>query len=123
MSGPDPSGRPALIDAFGEGGFRIVGARHEGGIVIVGGSVRPWAAREAKALAPGDFTAFFPPTGRSDLVVLGVGARTLHPPAAVRAAFREAGVGLEVLDTASACRVYNLLASEGRRVGAALIPV
>ena len=57
------------------------------------------------------------------MVILGVGERLIHPPAAVRQAFRDAGIGLEVMDTATACRTYNLLAGEGRNVAAALISV
>lgn len=110
------------IDAFGEGGFRIAGARKDGSQLIVDGAARPWAA-DAAAFTRGDFTVFLDRPDRPDMVVLGVGARLKHPPAEIRKAFRDAGVGLEVLDTATACRTYNLLAGEARRVCAALIAV
>ncbi|OAB56599.1 hypothetical protein AY599_23955 [Leptolyngbya valderiana BDU 20041] len=110
------------IDAFGEGGFRIAGARKEGSQLIVDGAARPWPA-DPDALTPEDFRVFLARDDRPDMVVLGVGPSLKHPPAAVRKAFREAGVGLEVLDTATACRTYNLLAGEARRVCAALVAV
>ena len=44
-------------------------------------------------------------------------------PPALRAALKAAGLSLEVVDTGSACRIYNVLLAEGRRVAAALIPV
>jgi uncharacterized protein len=110
------------IDAFGEGGFRIAGARKDGSQLIVDGAARPWAA-DPFALSRQDFAVFLDRADKPDMVVLGVGTTLKHPPAEVRKAFREAGVGLEVLDTATACRTYNLLAGEARRVCAALIAV
>jgi uncharacterized protein len=117
-----PSYAVPPIDAFGEGGFRIAGARKDGSQLIVDGAARPWAA-DPSALTPGDFAVFLDRADKPDMVVLGVGGTLKHPPTEVRRAFREAGVGLEVLDTATACRTYNLLAGEARRVCAALIAV
>lgn len=116
--------RALPIDAFGDGGFRVADERYEGNLLILGADLRPWrVADDAKALAVADFDAFLKAGAAVDVVVLGVGARLAHPPAAVRQAFREARIGLEVLDTATACRTYNLLAGEGRRIGAALIAI
>ncbi|XBQ15208.1 MAG: Mth938-like domain-containing protein [Oceanicaulis sp.] len=110
------------IDAFGDGGFRVAGARKDGSILIVDGAPRPWQADPA-ALTAADFKVFLDRPDRPDMVVLGTGPALKHPPVEVRKAFREAGVGLEALDTATACRTYNLLAGEARRVGAALVAV
>lgn len=112
------------IDAFGDGGFRIAGERHENHVLILGAQVSPWSVQaDAKALGAADFERFFKGAEAPDMLVLGTGARLAHPSAAVRQAFRKAGVGLEVLDTATACRTYNLLAGEGRWICAALIAV
>jgi uncharacterized protein len=110
------------IDAFGDGGFRIAGVRKEGDTLITANAARAWT-RTGETLSADDFAVFLTGAERPDMVLLGMGARLTHPPAAVRKAFREAGVGLEVVDTATACRTYNLLAGEGRRVGAALIAI
>jgi uncharacterized protein len=59
----------------------------------------------------------------TELLVLGCGARAVFVPPDKRAVFKAAGLGLEVVDTGSACRIYNVLLAEGRRVAAALIPV
>ncbi|MGJ3232654.1 MAG: Mth938-like domain-containing protein [Oceanicaulis sp.] len=117
-----PSYAVPPIDAFGEGGFRIAGARKDGSQLIVDGAARPWDA-DPLALTADDFKVFLDRADKPDVVVLGVGAKLTHPPSEVRRAFREAGVGLEVLDTATACRTYNLLAGEARRVCAALVAV
>jgi uncharacterized protein len=58
-----------------------------------------------------------------EFVLLGLGAAMVPLPRAVRDAMRDARVGLEVMDTVAACKLYNVLASDGRRVAAALIAV
>ncbi|WP_440959485.1 Mth938-like domain-containing protein [Oceanicaulis sp. LC35] len=110
------------IDAFGDGGFRIAGVRKEGATLIVDGAARGWT-RQGDELSVDDLRIFLDRPDRPDMLVLGVGERLIHPPASVRKAFREAGIGLEVMDTATACRTYNLLAGEGRNIAAALLPV
>lgn len=57
----------------------------------------------------------------AELVILGTGSRQRFPPAAWLAPFAAQRVGLEAMDTAAACRTYNILASEGRKVLAALL--
>ncbi|WBQ13861.1 Mth938-like domain-containing protein [Hyphomonadaceae bacterium BL14] len=117
--------RAPAIDAYGDGGFRIGGVRKDGATLIFDGAARAWrdAPGNATALTPEHFSDLLNAQARPDMVVLGAGERLTHPPAAVRKAFRDAGIGLEVMDTGSACRAYNLLAGEARRVYAALLPV
>ena len=112
------------IDAYGEGGFRLSGERHEGSLLIVADEAQPWPVASltdltVEALAP-VFAA-----GRADVefLLLGVGVRNAQPPRAVREALLAAGMGLEFMDTPAAARLYNLLTSEGRRLAAALIAV
>ena len=117
--------RAPAIDAYGDGGFRISGVRKDGATLILDGAARSWrdAPADVSALTPHHFADLLKAQAKPDIVVLGAGERLIHPPAAVRQAFREAGIGLEVMDTGSACRAYNLLAGEARRVYAALLPV
>jgi len=56
-----------------------------------------------------------------ELVLLGTGARQLFPAAAFGAQFLRAGIGFEVMDTGAACRTYNVLVGEQRRVVALLL--
>lgn len=123
-----PSARPdyatPAIDAFGDEGFRVAGERHEGSIQILGGAVEPWVHPDTPAeLTPAHFKAILEAADPPDLVILGIGQAMRHPPAAVREAFRKAGVGLEAMDTPTACRAYNVVAGEARRAWAALIAV
>ena len=61
--------------------------------------------------------------GSAPLLVVGCGARSVFLPPPLRAGFKAAGVALEVVDTGAACRIYNVLLAESRKVGAALIPL
>ncbi|HKE43385.1 MAG TPA: Mth938-like domain-containing protein [Steroidobacteraceae bacterium] len=56
-----------------------------------------------------------------EIILLGTGERQIFPAAEIRSAVQHAGVGFEVMDTRAACRTYNVLVQEGRRVAAALI--
>lgn len=56
-----------------------------------------------------------------EVVLLGTGSRIEFPRARVFARFQSRGIGFEVMDTAAACRTYNVLVSEERRVVAALM--
>lgn len=117
---------PLPIDAFGDGGFRISGERQEGSILLFAGTVQAWPRGDEagpRDLTPDDLSLFLEADDRPDVLVLGVGPRTRHPAPEVRKALREAGIGLEIADTPAACRLYNLIAAESRRVGAALMAV
>lgn len=56
-----------------------------------------------------------------EILLLGTGNRQVFPPAPIYAAAIRAGIGFEVMDTAAACRTFNILLAEDRRVVAALI--
>lgn len=56
-----------------------------------------------------------------EIVLLGTGDTLRFPPAALSRCLTEARVGLEVMTTSAACRTYNILTAEGRRVAAALL--
>jgi uncharacterized protein len=57
------------------------------------------------------------------VLFVGTGAEIAHVPPAFRAALEAAGPGVEAMASPAACRTYNVLLSEGRRVGLALLPV
>ena len=56
-----------------------------------------------------------------DIILLGVGEHLRFPSPSLLTPFYEQGIGFEVMDTSAACRTYNVLMSEARSVGAALI--
>lgn len=112
------------IEAYGGGGFRLSGQRHEGSLLIVADQARPWPVASLAELSLDGLQPVLD-AGRAEVefLLLGVGARNAQPPRAVRDALAAAGLGLEFMDTPAAARLYNVLTSEGRRIAAALIAV
>jgi uncharacterized protein len=112
------------IDAYGEGGFRLDGVRHEGSLLIVRDEARNWTVAAPGELSPESLAPVLE-AGRADVefLLLGMGARNALPPRAVREALQRAGIGLEFMDTPAAARLYNVLTAEGRRLALALIAV
>ncbi|RAK52350.1 Mth938-like domain-containing protein [Phenylobacterium deserti] len=112
------------IDAYGDGGFRLDGARHDGSVLIVADEPRSWSVTSLAELTPESLEPVLA-AGRVEVefVLLGVGARNAMPPRPVREALQQAGIGLEFMDTPAAARLYNVLTAEGRRLAAALIAV
>jgi uncharacterized protein len=112
------------VDAYGDGGFRLAGARHEGSVLILQDEARPWPVRSLAQLTPdslADVLALGP--REVEFVLLGVGPVHTLPPRAVRDVLAKAGIGLEFMDTPTAARMYNVLTAEGRRLACALIAV
>ncbi len=112
------------IDAYGDGGFRLSGARHEGSVLILQDQARPWSVTSMAELTPESLAEVLA-VGRAEVefVLLGCGRANALPPRAVRDALQKAGIGLEFMDTPAAARVYNVLTAEGRRLAAALIAI
>jgi uncharacterized protein len=111
--------QPPAIEAYGRDGFRIEGARYEGAVLILADQVSQWSgAWTVESVAP----VLSAPRADVEFLILGSGAQLQPPPAPLREALRVAGLGLEVLTTPEAARLYNLLARDGRRVAAALRP-
>jgi uncharacterized protein len=82
--------------------------------------VEPWPTASFEALAEADFErlrALDP-----EVVLLGTGARQRFPHPRLARPLAEARIGLEVMNTPAACRTYNILMAEGRKVVAALLP-
>jgi uncharacterized protein len=107
------------IDGYGPGGFRVAGAVHRGPLALLPGGVVPWGGLP-------DLSPFLERVVAFDVLLVGVGASLGPLPeglAAMRRALEAGGAGVEVMATASACRTYNVLLGEGRRVAAALMPI
>lgn len=119
---PHFPGRPP-IDAYGDGGFRFAQMSHKGSVLLLPSGVYAWTAAAADAVTPPDFDRVFADASSIEFVIFGTGPQFVLPPKEVRAAFSEAMIGLEPMDTGAAARTYNVLLAEGRAVAAALIAV
>lgn len=109
-------GSARAIDGYGPGFFRVGGHVLRGSCLITPWDAGPWGGLT-------DTAAPLSLTGRIDVLLLGMGAEIAHPPAAFRQALESAGIGVEVMNSPAACRTYNVLLGEGRRIAVALLPV
>lgn len=112
-----------FITAYGDGGFRISGQRHQGSVLILNGIVQPWPVERAGDITALSLQAVTEAAATVELLLIGTGPSLALPTAAVRAALQQAGIASDSMDTGAAARTYNVLMVEGRRVAAALIAV
>ncbi len=104
------------IDGYGPGFFRIGGQVHNGGVLTCATGTQPW---EGYA----DSEPLLNLADAVDVLLIGTGAELTHIPTDLRSALENAGIGIEIMNSPAACRTYNVLLSEGRRIALALIPV
>jgi len=107
------------ISGYGPGWIGV-GAEKITHNVVIGsrGERLPWAAR-FEDLGPDDFALLA--DLKVEVVIFGSGARLRFPKPAWLAPLAQARIGIETMDTAAACRTYNILAQEGREVAVALL--
>ncbi len=115
-----PAGRQ-VIESYGDGRFRISGVVHEGSVIVLPEQTLGWMAT-AFADVDAASLAFLGDQG-VDILLLGCGPRMELLPRAMRQELRALGIVVDPMDTGAACRTYNVLMAEDRRVAAALIAV
>ena len=107
-----------IIERYGPTGFRVSGTVYLGPVLVFAERTQAWeeAAMTAEGLAP------VVEHGGVELLLLGLGRRVIPIATALRASLKAEGIAVEAMDTGAACRTYNLLLAEDRRVAAALLP-
>jgi len=117
---------PSALNAFsgyGEGYVTINGRRHDAGasgsLIVTPEQVLPWDAAAFDALEEAHFGVFL--EMGLEVLLLGTGPRQRFPHPRLTRALAARRVGIEVMDLQAACRTYNILVAEGRRVAAALL--
>ncbi len=111
-----------VIETYGEVRFHISGVRYEGAVIVLPEQVVPWTPAAWSEVTLESFAALTK-TDLADVLLLGCGPRAELPSRSIREGLRAAGMVAEPMDTGAACRTYNVLMAEDRRVAAALIPV
>ncbi|HKU46780.1 MAG TPA: Mth938-like domain-containing protein [Burkholderiales bacterium] len=107
------------ITGYGEGYVTVNSERRTSSVVVLPDRIEPWAAGSFDALTADDFR-FLKELG-AEIVLLGTGARQRFPHPQLTSELARAGIGLEVMDLQAACRTYNILVAEERKVAAALL--
>lgn len=119
---PDDTAGGFSIQGYDETAIVIRGERHTGPLLVCAERVEsPWGeVRDPTALSAGqldELLALAP-----QILLLGTGRTARLPRPALLLPFNQRGIGVEIMATTAACRTYNLLWAEGRRVVAVLMP-
>jgi uncharacterized protein len=117
-----PEGRQ-FIEAYGDGRFRITGQVWEGAVLVLPDRTIGWPIRNFDEVTLDGLMPVLAGEPVPEILLIGAGARGAFILPALRAAIRARGPVVDVMDTGAACRTYNVLLSEARRVAAALLPV
>ena len=104
------------VDGYGPGFFRVADKVHEGAIFLTASGAQSWGGYE-------DLKPLIGSVEHYDLVFVGTGADIAPMPRNVCDKLSSAGVAIELMSSPSACRTYNILLSEGRRVALAALSV
>jgi len=107
------------ITGYGEGYVMVNGERRSSSVVVLPDRIEQWPAKTFDQLSVEDFA--FLRTLNAEIVLLGTGPRQRFPHPRLTDALARAGIGLEVMDLQAACRTYNILVAEERKVAAALL--
>jgi uncharacterized protein len=107
------------ITGYGEGYVMVNGERRASSVVVLPDRIEQWPGKAFDRLTQEDFL-FLKNLG-AEIVLLGTGSRQRFPHPRLTAALAQAGIGLEVMDVQAACRTYNILVAEERKVAAALL--
>jgi uncharacterized protein len=108
-----------VITGYGEGYVTVNGQRRDSHLIVMSDRVLAWEVASFDALTADDFA--FLKTLNAEIVLLGTGSKQRFPHPSLTAPLAQAGIGVEVMDVQAACRTYNILAAEERRVAAALL--
>lgn len=104
------------VEGYGPGFFRVGREVHHGPMLLWEKGRSDWGGMQ-------DTEALLTLVGEIDVLFIGTGAEIAHLDTGLRNRLEAAGLGVEVMNSPSACRTYNVLLSEGRRVALAVLPV
>lgn len=104
------------VEGYGPGFFRICGEVHQGPLLISPKGTVVWGGYT-------DEDRLLGLAGDVDVLFVGTGSDIAHLPPDLRERLEAANIGVEVMASPAACRTYNVLLSEGRRIALALIPI
>jgi len=113
------AGAANTFSGYGDDYVVVNGARRETSCIVLPERILDWTVESFDKLRAEDFTIF--ESLGVDIVLLGTGRQQRFPHPRLTAALARAGVGVEVMDLQAACRTYNILVAEERKVAAALL--
>ena len=113
----------AVIEGYGNGGFRFAGMSHRGSLLCLPTGMHAWAATNPAEIGLDNLGPVFEAAEQIDVLLVGLGKEIAGFDKSIRQVLRERNIIVEAVATGGAVRTYNILLGENRAVGAALIAV
>jgi uncharacterized protein len=113
---------PSALNTFsgyGEGFVMVNGQRHDQNVIVMPERLLPWQAQSFDSLKEEDFQPLLELA--PEILLIGTGPKQRFPHPRLTRRLAEKRIGVEAMDLQAACRTYNILMSEERRVAAALL--
>ena len=113
---------PSALNTFsgyGDGFVMVNGQRHEQNVIVMPERLLPWEAQSFDSLKEEDFQPLLELA--PEILLIGTGPKQRFPHPRLTRKLAEKRIGVEAMDLRAACRTYNILMSEERRVAAALL--
>jgi uncharacterized protein len=111
-----------LVQGYGPEGIHIGGRTYVRGLILTPARIiEDWGPDRVDSLDAGHLQPLIDLA--PEVIVIGTGPAQVFPDPGLYFAVLERGIGCEVMDTGAACRTYNILMAEGRRVAAGLLPL
>lgn len=117
----DP-GDKFLISGYSDTGFRVAGKVQDGAVLVSSVYAEPAPIKTFEALDGDSVKRIAAALGPLDVLLIGTGKSMKLLPSAIRAAFEQHSVPVDVMDTGAAARTYNVLVMEDRRAACLLFP-
>lgn len=115
------TGGQNLFTGYGPGYVTVNGVRRDTHLVVSAEQILEWDIADFGALGASHFESLL--AHKPEIVILGTGSTLRFPHPSLPQSLYSAGIGLEVMDTKAACRTYNILCAEGRKVVAAILMI
>jgi uncharacterized protein len=113
----------AVIEGYGNGGFRFASMSHRGSLLCLPTGMHAWGATSAAEISLENLKPVFDAADQIDVLLVGLGKDVSGFDKTIRQMLRDRKIIVEAIATGGAVRTYNVLLGESRAVGAALIAV
>ncbi len=115
-----------IIQSYAGGRFKISGELHDGPVIVMPAGTIKWDIKSStddlKNLSIDDFQILTNQAAEIDVLLIGCGSSMQFCPPDLKKLLKDNGLPSDTMGTGAACRTYNVLMAEGRRVAAALLP-
>ena len=110
-----------IVQSYGSGHFKVSRIDYQGSVIILPNQTISWDVNILDDVNLESLAPVIAEDPRIEILLIGCGDMMQLLPRTLMDKFRQKGLAIDAMDTGAACRTYNILAAEGRRVAAGLV--